>query len=48
MNTFYQIIQYNVFDNLDAYDYVISGNWPSSEMLTSQSQQPEWAKQVKQ
>ena len=30
--------------NLDASDNVISGNEPSSEMLTSQSQIPEWAK----
>ena len=30
--------------NLDASDNVISGNEPSSEMLRSQSQIPEWAK----
>ena len=30
--------------NLDAPDNAISGNEPSSEMLTSQSQIPEWAK----
>ena len=30
--------------SLDALDNVISGNGPSSEMLTCQSQIPEWAK----
>ena len=30
--------------NLDSTNNVISGNEPSSEMLTSQSQIPEWAK----
>ena len=30
--------------NLDAPDNAISGNEPSSEMLKSQSQIPEWAK----
>ena len=34
----------NVDANLDAPDNAISGNEPSSEMLTSQSQKPEWAK----
>ena len=29
---------------LDASDNAIAGNEPSSEMLTSQSQIPEWAK----
>ena len=29
---------------LDAHDNAISGNEPSSEMLTSQSQKPELAK----
>ena len=30
--------------NLDAPDNAISGNEPSSEMLPSRSQMPEWAK----
>ena len=34
-------VQYNVADNFDESDNVISGNEPSSEMLTSQSQIPE-------
>ena len=32
---------YNVDDNLDASDNVISGNEPSSDILTSQSQKTE-------
>ena len=37
----YTFIEKDVDANLDAPDNAISGNEPSSEMLTSQSQKPE-------